>query len=99
MIRVLLPFHLRTLAGITGELQVEVAPPVTFAATIDAIEAKHPMLRGTIRDRQTGKRRLLVRFYAGKKDFSDAPLATTELPAAVLAGEEPLLVVGAIAGG
>ncbi|HVS52049.1 MAG TPA: MoaD/ThiS family protein [Opitutaceae bacterium] len=99
MIRVLLPFHLRTLAGATGEVQVDVVRPATLAAVIAALETKYPMLRGTIRDRETGKRRLLVRFYACEKDFSHEPLETTELPAPVVAGEEPLLVVGAIAGG
>jgi sulfur-carrier protein len=98
MIRVLLPFHLRTLAGVMGEVQVEVAAPVTFAGVINAIEAKYPMLAGTMRDRQTGKRRSLVRFYACERDFSNEPLATA-LPAPVAAGNEPLLVVGAIAGG
>jgi hypothetical protein len=86
------------LAKIDREVQLEVAGPVTLAATLDALEAHYPALRGAIRDQATGRRRSLIRFFAGKKDFSDiAPDAP--LPAAVACGEEPLRVVGAIAGG
>ena len=98
MIRVQLPFHLRTLARITGEVQLEVAAPVTQRRVLDALEEKYPMLRGTIRDHQTQRRRDFLRFYACQQDLSnespDAPL-----PAAVASGAEPYLIIGAIAGG
>jgi molybdopterin synthase sulfur carrier subunit len=97
-IRVVLPYHLKTLAHITGEVQLEVAPPVTQRAVLDAIEARYPMLRGTIRDHGTLKRRAFVRFFACQRDLSnespDAPL-----PEPVASGEEPYLVIGALAGG
>jgi molybdopterin synthase sulfur carrier subunit len=98
VIRVQLPFHLRNLARIDGELQIEVPPPVTIAATIDAIEARFPMLRGTIRDHVTQKRRPFIRFFACKEDLSLEP-PQTPLPAAILEGAEPFLIVGAMAGG
>jgi sulfur-carrier protein len=98
MIRVVLPAHLRTLARVDGEVQVEVAGAVTQRSVLDALEAKYPTLRGTIRDSVTQTRRAFVRFFACQEDLShespDAPL-----PDAVARGAEPLLVVGAIAGG
>jgi len=98
VIRVVLPQHLRTLAGVDGEVALAVADPVTMSALLDALEARYPMLRGTIRDHATGRRRPLVRFFACSEDFSherpDAPL-----PGAVVSGEEPVYIVGAIAGG
>jgi hypothetical protein len=98
MIRVVLPQHLRTLARVNGEVQVEVQGAVTQRSILDAIEAAYPMLRGTIRDHVTQRRRPFVRFFACEQDFShespDAPL-----PEAVASGGEPFLVVGAIAGG
>jgi sulfur-carrier protein len=98
MIRVHLPFHLRNLAHISGEVELEVAPPVTQRALLDALEARYPMLRGTIRDHGTCKRRAFVRFFACERDLSnDDPDA--ELPAAVASGSEPFLVIGALAGG
>ena len=98
MIRVVLPFHLRTLARVEGEVQIEVEGPVTIRAVLDALEARHPMLCGTIRDHVTLKRRPFIRFFACKKDFSHEP-AETPLPAAVVSGAEPFLIVGAMAGG
>lgn len=98
MIRVVLPAHLKNLARVGSEVQLEVAGQVTQRAVLDALESRYPMLRGTIRDRQTGQRRAFVRFYACEEDLSnespDAPL-----PDRVVAGEEPFLVVGAMAGG
>lgn len=98
MIRVTLPQHLRTLANAGREVQVEVDAPVTQRAVLDAIEAQYPMLRGTIRDRTSGERRAFIRFFTCGQDWShespDAPL-----PDAVLKGEEPFMVVGAMAGG
>ena len=98
MIHVVLPFHLRTLARITGDIQLDVAPPVTQRTLIDAIEAAYPALRGTIRDHGAEKRRPMIRFYAGQEDLSNDP-PDTPLPDAVLSGREPFLVVAAIAGG
>jgi molybdopterin synthase sulfur carrier subunit len=98
MIRVIIPYHLRTLAHINGEVQVDVRPPVTLGAILDALESRYPMLRGTIRDHTTGKRRDFVRFYACEQDFSNEP-PDTPLPDRIATGEEPLLIVGAIAGG
>jgi len=99
MIRVVLPAHLRTLAHVeSGEVSVHVDTAVTQLAVLDALEARYPMLRGTIRDQSTQKRRPFVRFFACERDLShESP--DTPLPAAVASGEEPLLVVGAIAGG
>ena len=98
MIRVVLPPHLRTLAHVENEATLEVAAPVTLRAVLDALEARYPMLRGTIRDHVTGQRRPMLRFFACAEDLSnespDAPL-----PAAVASGAEPFWVVGAIAGG
>lgn len=98
MIRVVLPAHLRTLAAIKGDLELDVPPPVTQRAVIDAIESRFPMLRGTIRDQVTGQRRPFIRFFACMEDLShekpDSPL-----PESVGTGEEPFLIVGAIAGG
>ena len=98
MIRVTLPAHLRTLAQVDGEVQVEVAGEVTQRTVLDALEARYPMLRGTIRDRAAGKRRAFIRFFACEQDLSNDP-PDTPLPAAVAAGTEPFLVVGAMAGG
>ncbi len=98
MIRVVLPFHLRTLARVDGEVQVDAGNPATVKSVIDAIEEKYPVLRGTIRDHGTLKRRPFVRFFACKEDLSLEP-PETQLPAAIVSGEEPFLVIGAIAGG
>ena len=98
MIRVVLPFHLRTLAGVDDEVELDVSGSVTQRALLDALEARYPMLRGTIREHGTLKRRPLVRFYACREDIShDGPDAV--LPDAVASGVEPLLIVGAVAGG
>ena len=98
MIRVELPAHLRTLARVDGEVTLEVEGPVTVAAVLDALEARYPVLRGTIRDHVTRQRRAFVRFFACEQDLShDAP--DTPLPDAVATGAEPFLVVGALAGG
>jgi sulfur-carrier protein len=98
MIRVLLPNHLRTLASVADEVRLEVAGVVTQRTVLDALEACYPTLRGTIRDHATGKRRDFLRFFACRRDLShETP--DTPLPDAVASGAEPLLVVGAIAGG
>jgi hypothetical protein len=98
MIRVILPYHLRTLAQVKGEIALDVPKPVTARAVLDALEARYPVLCGTIRDHQTLERRAFLRFFACEEDWShesvDAPL-----PEAVAAGREPLLILGAIAGG
>jgi hypothetical protein len=98
MVHVVLPAHLRTLASISGEVTLQVEAPVTQRSILDALEARYPMLCGTIRDHVTKQRRPFVRFFACAEDFShespDAPL-----PAAVAEGSEPFLIVGAIAGG
>jgi hypothetical protein len=98
MIRVYLPAHLRTLARVSGEVELQVEGAVTQRAILDVLEAKYPMLRGTIRDQVTQQRRAFVRFFACEEDLShespDAPL-----PNAVAAGTEPFMIVGAIAGG
>jgi len=98
VIRVELPAHLRTLARVTGEVRLEVAGPATVRSVLDALETRYPMLEGTIRDHVTGQRRPFVRFFANAEDLShespDAPL-----PENVANGAEPLLIVGAIAGG
>ncbi|HEU5123306.1 MAG TPA: MoaD/ThiS family protein [Verrucomicrobiae bacterium] len=98
MIQVVLPFHLRNLARVDGDVQLAVEPPVTIRAVLDALEARYPILRGTIRDHGTLKRRPFVRFFACKEDLS---LESSEflLPEAVVNGREPFLVVGAMAGG
>jgi len=98
MIRVLLPPHLRTLARINGEVQVNVEDPPTIRSVLDALESRYPMLRGTIRDHTTQQRRPLIRFYACGEDLSlESPDA--ELPEAVRSGNELFLIVGAVAGG
>ena len=98
MIRVVLPFHLKNLARVEGEVQLEVADPVTIRAVLDAIETKYPVLRGTIRDHGTLKRRPFIRFFACKEDLSmESP--DFALPEDVVMGKEPFLVIGAIAGG
>jgi hypothetical protein len=98
MIRVVLPFHLRNLARIEGDVELDVASPVTLGAVLDAIEARYPVLRGTIRDHGTLKRRPFVRYFACKEDLSLEPMQTP-LPDAVIDGNEPFLVIGAMAGG
>jgi sulfur-carrier protein len=98
MIRVELPTHLRRLAGVEGEVRVEVAGPVTIRSVLDALEAWYPTLRGTIRDHVTRQRRPMVRFYACEQDLSHEP-PDTPLPAAAASGSEPFTVLGAIAGG
>ena len=98
MIRVVLPFHLRNLARVDGEVPLEVAAPVTIGAVLDALEACYPVLRGTIRDHGTLKRRPFVRFFVCKEDWSLEP-PETKLPDAVAGGEEPFLIIGAMAGG
>lgn len=97
-VRVALPEHLRTLARVGGEVTLAVAAPVTPRAVLDALEAEYPMLRGAIRDHGGGRRRAFVRFFACGRDLSHEPV-DAPLPAAVAAGAEPFLVVGAIAGG
>ncbi len=98
MIRVVLPFHLRNLARVGEEVTLAVAAPVTLGRVLDALEAAHPALRGTIRDHGTLKRRPFVRFFACKDDLSHEP-PETSLPAPIVAGEEPLMIIGAMAGG
>jgi hypothetical protein len=98
MIRVVLPAHLRLLARVDGEVQVEVEGRVTIASVLDAMEARYPVLRGTIRDYLTGQRRPFVRFFACEEDWSHES-TDAQLPDAVASGVEPLLLVGAIAGG
>jgi sulfur-carrier protein len=98
VIRVELPPHLRTLAGVTDEVPLEVAGPATQRSVLDALEARYPVLRGTIRDHVTQHRRPFVRFFADGRDWSHEP-ADAPLPAAVASGAEPLLVIGAVAGG
>lgn len=98
MIRVILPYHLRTLAQVSGEVLLEVGAPVTQRSVLDALEARYPMLCGTIRDHVTYKRRPFVRFYACEQDLSHEP-PDAPLPAPVAAGDEPFMVVGALSGG
>ena len=98
MIRIVLPYHLRNLAKVGPEVELSIEGPVTQRAVIDALEARWPMLRGTIRDYATGRRRPFLRFYACDEDWSNAD-PDDLLPAAVAEGREPLLVIGAIAGG
>jgi len=97
-VRVILPYHLRTLAQVGAEVEVEIGEPVTVRRVLDSLEGRYPMLRGTIRDHVTQERRPFLRFFACEQDLShdttDAPL-----PDAVATGEEPLLIIGAIAGG
>src|SRR5206468_9744983 len=98
MIRVILPYHLRTLASVGAEVALDVNGPITQRSVLDALEARYPMLRGTIRDQATGQRRPMLRFFACEEDLSlespDAPL-----PEAVASGKEPFFIIGAIAGG
>jgi molybdopterin synthase sulfur carrier subunit len=98
MIRVVLPFHLRTLAQVGAEVKLEVEGQATQRSVLDALEARYPMLRGTIRDQVTQRRRPFLRFFACEEDLSHEP-PDAPLPEAVARGTEPLLVVGAIAGG
>ncbi len=98
MIRIILPAHLRTLAQVSGEVQLEVAEPVTLSTTLDALEASYPVLRGTIRDYGTHRRRPFVRYFACEEDISHEP-PDTALPDAIVRGKEPFLIVGAMAGG
>ena len=98
MIRVMLPTHLRTLARVDGEVKLDVEGPVTQHAVLDALEARYPMLRGTIRDHVTHQRRPMLRFFACAEDLSHEP-PDAPLPDAVVSGAEPFWVVGAIAGG
>ena len=98
MIHLVLPYHLRILARIEGDVHLDIASPVTQRSVLDALEARYPMLRGTIRDHVTQQRRPFLRFFAGGEDLShEEPEAP--LPEAVVRGEEPFMVVGAIAGG
>ena len=98
MIRVELPAHLRTLARVGSEVSIDVDGPITQRSILDALEAAYPVLRGTIRDHGTLKRRAFLRFFACEQDFSLDP-ADTPLPARVASGEEPFMIVGALAGG
>ena len=97
-IRVVLPGHLRTLAHVGAEVSLDVAEPLTLGAVVDAVEQAYPVLRGTIRDQVTGKRRSFVRYFACNTDLSHEPL-DSPLPDAVVTGAEPFMVVGAMAGG
>ena len=98
MIRVVLPAHLRTLARIDGEIRLDVAGPVTQRSVLDALEARYPMLRGTIRGHDSGSRRAFIRFFACEQDLSHEP-PDALLPGPVAVGAEPYLIVGAMAGG
>ena len=98
MIRVLLPAHLRTLAKVTGEVELDIPAPATLRSVLDAIEKRFPVLRGTIRDHFTLERRAFVRFYACEEDLSHEPTDML-LPDEVTSGKEPLLIIGAMAGG
>ena len=98
MIRVALPEHLRRLAQIQGEVRLDVDGEATLGSVLDALEARHPMLRGTIRDHSTRRRRAFVRFFACQRDLSNEP-PEARLPEAVKNGNEPLVILGALAGG
>ncbi|MCA9120983.1 MAG: MoaD/ThiS family protein [Planctomycetaceae bacterium] len=98
MIRIEIPYHLRLLADIKSEVQLDVKPPITIGAVLDALESRYPTLRGTIRDHITHERRALLRYYACEQDFSLSPL-DTPLPEPVAVGREPLLVIASVAGG
>ena len=98
MIRVVLPYHLRTLAGVGREVELQIDGPATQRALLDALEAQYPMLRGTIRDQVTQQRRSLIRFFASGRDLSHDP-PDAPLPDEVATGAVPFMVVGAIAGG
>jgi hypothetical protein len=97
-VRVILPYHLRNLAHVGTEVALEVAEPITMRRLLDALEAAYPMLRGTIREYETGQRRPFLRFFACQEDWSNESF-DAELPSAVVDGKEPLLIIGAIAGG
>jgi molybdopterin synthase sulfur carrier subunit len=98
MIRVILPYHLRTLASVGAEVTLDVNGPVTQRSVLDALEARYPMLRGTIRDQATGQRRPMLRFFACEEDLSlESP--DVPLPEKVVSGAEPFFIIGAIAGG
>jgi hypothetical protein len=98
MIRVALPYHLRNLAGVSGEVSLQVDGPATVRSVLDALETLYPVLVGTVRDPGTQRRRAMIRFYACEEDLShDSP--DDPLPAPIVAGTEPLLIIGAIAGG
>lgn len=98
MIRVTLPYHLRNLARVQGEVELDVAPPVTTRAVLDALEARYPVLKGTIREHETGRRRPFLRFFVCERDVShDSP--DDPLPEAVASGKEPFFIVGAVSGG
>jgi sulfur-carrier protein len=97
-VRVILPAHLRALARVDGEVELDVAGQATQCSVLDALEARYPMLRGTIRDQRSGKRRAFVRFFACQEDLSHEP-PEAPLPDAVASGTEPYLIVGAMAGG
>jgi len=98
VILVVLPAHLRTLAHVQGDVQLEVSPPVTVCSVLDALEARFPMLRGTIRDHVTLQRRPFLRFFACEQDLSLEP-ADAPLPEAIASGREPFFIIGSIAGG
>lgn len=98
MIRLILPYHLRNLAGVDGEVRLDVAPPASLSDVLDALEARYPAICGTIREHQTRRRRAYVRFYACEEDLSHAS-PDVPLPAAVASGQEPLIVAGAMSGG
>lgn len=98
MIRVVIPYHLRNLAGVSGDVELDVPAPVTIRSVLDALELRYPMLRGAIRDYATQQRRPFLRFFACQQDWSHES-TDAELPEAVAAGQEPLLIIGAIAGG
>ncbi len=97
-VRVAIPYHLRNLAKIEGDVELDVAAPVTLRAVLDALESRYPMLRGTIREYETGKRRAFLRFFVCEEDWSLESM-DRELPEEVAAGKEPVLIIGAIAGG
>lgn len=97
-VRIVVPHQLRSLAQVTGEIVVDVTPPVTVPAVIDALECAYPALAGTTRDRDTGRRRAMIRIYAAGEDYSDTG-TDTELPGSVVTGQEPVRLLGAIAGG
>jgi len=97
-IRVVLPYHLRNLAKVDAEVQIDVTKPIAVGSILDALEEKFPVLRGTIRDHGTLRRRPFIRFFACKEDWSHEPV-DAELPEAIVNGEEPFMIIGAIAGG
>lgn len=97
-IRVVIPYHLRNLAGVGAEITLDVATPVTIGHVLDALETRYPMLRGTVREYETGKRRAFLRFFACEEDLSHQGM-DAELPEPVVNGREPFLIIGAIAGG